>query len=121
MQSLQNRLPHPASNRIVRFTTVATDEVNYRPQRYHSNDSDSTISVTAALRDRRDEATPVIMAELKQLLDKHVWHGVRTRDLSKKQQGSIIRSSMFLQNKSPAFSTFERFKARLVAGDNQQD
>ena len=58
LQSLQNRLPQSASNRAVRFATVATDQVNHKPQRSHSNDSAITISVTAALRDRRDEATP---------------------------------------------------------------
>ena len=42
-----------------------------------------TINVTAALKDRYDEATPVIMAELKQMLDKHVFHGVHTNDLTK--------------------------------------
>ena len=40
-----------------------------------------TISVRAALRERRDETTPVIMASLKQMLDKNVWHGVHTSGL----------------------------------------
>ena len=60
------------------------------------------------------------MAELKQMLDKHVWHGVHTQDLSK-QRSAIIRSSMFLKDEYLASGTFERFKARLVAGGNQQD
>ena len=79
------------------------------------------MSVTAALRDRRDEATPVIMAELKQMLDKHVFHGVHTNDLTKTQRSDIIRSSMFLKDKYLALGAFEKFKARLVAGGNQQD
>ena len=52
-------------------------------QNYRSESSAFTISVTAALRDRRDEATPVIMAELKQMLDKHVFHGVHINDPTK--------------------------------------
>jgi Reverse transcriptase (RNA-dependent DNA polymerase) len=80
-----------------------------------------TISVTAALRDRRDEATPVIMAELQQMIDKKVWRGVHIRDLTKEQRGTIISSSMFLKDKYLASGAFERFKARLVAGGHQQD
>ena len=55
------------------------------------------------------------------MLDKQVFHGVHTRDLTKTQQSAIIRSSMFLKDKYLASDAFERFKARLVAGGNQQD
>jgi Reverse transcriptase (RNA-dependent DNA polymerase) len=80
-----------------------------------------TISVTAALRDRRDEATPVIMDELQRMLDMHVWHGVHMRDLSKKQQSEIIPSKMFLKDKYLASGVFGKVKARLVAGGHQHD
>ena len=45
---------------------------DYNDDEIDQDDHDSafTISVTAALRDRCDEAIPVIMAELKQMLDK---------------------------------------------------
>ncbi len=73
------------------------------------------------MRDRPKEALPVIEAELHQMHDKQVWYEVRMRDLTKQQRKAIIRSSMFLKDKSFASGTFENFKARLVAGGDQQD
>ena len=100
---------------------TAPPTADYDGRSHNNEDSAFTISVTAALGDRRDEATPVIMAELKQMLDKHVFHGVHPRELTKTQQSAIIRSSMFLKDKYLSSCAFENFKARLVAGGNQQD
>ena len=41
-----------------------------------------TISVKMAMRDRGEEARPVIMAELQQMVDKKVWHGMHVNNLS---------------------------------------
>ena len=60
------------------------------------------------------------MAEPKQMLDKHVWYGVQTKDLSKKQRSAIIRSSMFLKDKYLASDAFEKFRVKIVARGNQQ-
>jgi len=79
------------------------------------------MTVKSAMRDRPDEALPVIMAELKQMVEKNVWHGVHARHLSKRERKSIIRSSMFLRDKYQASGEFEKFKARIVAGGDQQD
>jgi hypothetical protein len=79
------------------------------------------ISVNAALRDRGDEARPVILAELKQMMEKHVWHGVLVSDLTQDERDKVIRCSMFLKEKFTASGEFEKLKARLVAGGDQQD
>ena len=63
----------------------------------------------------------MIEAELPQMHDKTVWHGVHLRNLTKAQKRAIIRSSMFLKDKYLASGAFEKFKARLVAGGDQQD
>jgi hypothetical protein len=79
------------------------------------------MSVKAALRDRPDDAMPVIEAEIKQMLSKKVWHGVNVHGLSDAQRRKILNSSMFLKDKYSASGVFEKFKARLVAGGNRQD
>lgn len=79
------------------------------------------ISVRAALRERGEEARTVILAELQQMVDKKVWHGIHLRNLTSEQRRAIIRSSMFLRDKFLASGAFEKYKARLVAGGDQQD
>jgi hypothetical protein len=79
------------------------------------------ISVSDALQQRPDEAKRVIEAELRQMLDKGVWTPVHVHQLDDKARRTIIRSSMFLKDKFLASGDYEKLKARLVAGGDQQD
>jgi hypothetical protein len=74
------------------------------------------ISVSAALRDRGDETRSVIMTELKQMVDKGVWHVIHIADPDSLERKAVIRSSMFLKDKFAASGAFDNMKARLMAG-----
>ena len=55
------------------------------------------------------------------MLDKKVWVPVQPSKLSSSEMSSIIRSSMFLKKKNFPNGKFEKYKARLVAGGDQQN
>jgi hypothetical protein len=55
------------------------------------------------------------------MMDKGVWHGVKLSHLTHAERKAIIRSTMFLKDKYFASGVFQKFKARLVAGGDQQD
>ena len=117
VESLSKRLSEQdcdSARRAIRW------ELERRSQ-WHDTQYAFKMSVKAAMRDRPKEALPVIEAELRQMHDKTVWHGVHMRNLTKAQRRAIIRSSMFLKDKYFASGAFEKFKARLVAGGDQQD
>jgi Reverse transcriptase (RNA-dependent DNA polymerase) len=79
------------------------------------------ITVREAIRTRSEEAERVIMKELSQMITKRVWTPVDGKRLTAEERARIIRSSMFLKEKYLATGEFEKLKARLVAGGNQQD
>ena len=79
------------------------------------------ITVKQALKTRGEEAEKVIMKELSQMVDKRVWRPVHVHRLSAQDRGRIIRSQMFLKEKYLPTGQFEKLKARLVAGGNEQD
>ena len=79
------------------------------------------ITVREAIRTRGTEAESVIMKELSQMITKKVWTPVDGRSLTAEQRNGVIRSSMFLKEKFFATGEFEKLKARLVAGGDQQD
>ena len=79
------------------------------------------ITVKNALKTRGEEAERVIIKELKQMLDKKVWRPVMISSLSSIERSRIIRSQMFLKEKYFPTGEYEKLKARLVAGGDQQD
>ena len=115
----------PAGVLLARYQGDA-DRAEIRRQlllRHHWRDAAFVfkIAVRAALRERGEEARAVIMAELRQMVHKKVWHGVHMASLTPAERRAVIRSSMFLKDKFLASGAFEKFKARLVAGGDQQD
>jgi hypothetical protein len=81
------------------------------------------IAVKEALRTRGLEARRVVLKELKQMIEKKVWKAVHRRTLTAAANGAVIRSSMFLKKRAERACSgeFEKLKARLVAGGDQQD
>jgi Reverse transcriptase (RNA-dependent DNA polymerase) len=61
------------------------------------------------------------MKELQQMLTLKIIKPVHIASLSVDQRRSVIRSSMFLKAKYFLDGTFDKLKARLVAGGDQQD
>jgi acyl-CoA synthetase (AMP-forming)/AMP-acid ligase II len=102
---------------------VAPVVLPQRPHAFHNPPQPRVlhISVKAALREYPVPAMHAITSELKQMLSKKVWTPVDSRKLTVDQRRSIIRSSMFIKEKFDANGVFEKLKARLVAGGDQQE
>jgi hypothetical protein len=85
--------------------------------------SSANISVSDALRTKGVEAKRVILKELKQMIDRKVFRPLMRSGLDGPERRSTIRSSMFLKAKYHPDGTFDKLKARLVAGGggDQQD
>jgi hypothetical protein len=79
------------------------------------------LSVKKAMSQFGDKAKDAVRKELKQMIDKRVWHPVKIKTLTLQQRKAIIRSSMFLKEKYDSTGKFEKLKARLVANGNMQD
>ena len=117
-----------ATNLSVRTTVTggtsilhSIEEVLKRHRIEMGKSDTSNISVREALRNRGDEAKRVIVQELKQMLDKKVWVPVLGSKLTASQRSAIIRSSMFIKRKNNPDGSFQKLKARLVAGGDQQN
>ena len=98
------------------FTLMTQDPHSSGPHEYCLN-----LSPTQALKKNPEEAAKSIYAEISQLDDKLVFHPIDPKNLTVQARKSAIRSSMFLKEKFAPDGTFEKLKARLVAGGNLQD
>ena len=79
------------------------------------------LTVKQAVSKLGDRATKAIIKEMNQMLEKRVFHPVYLSDMSREQIRNIICCSMFLKEKYRPDGSFEKVKARLVAGGHQQD
>jgi len=76
------------------------------------------VSVKAAFRQHGKDALHSMYAELEQMEQKKVWRPIQLSEV--RQDERIIHTSMFFKEKFLASGAFEKLKARLVAGGNEQ-
>jgi hypothetical protein len=79
------------------------------------------ISVKKAVQQYGDRAGAVIRDEMQNMLTREVWHPVLRSNLTGAQAKAIIRSSMFIKEKLTPQGVFDKLKARIVGGGDQQD
>jgi hypothetical protein len=63
----------------------------------------------------------VVEKEIKQMFDKKVFKPVRYKGIPLAYRGKTIRTFMFIKEKYKPDGTFDKMKARLVVGGNEQD
>ena len=76
------------------------------------------IGYRRAIKEHGSAAKQAIVSELKQLLAKRVFHGVK---IPRGKGTKILRSSMFLKVKLKPNGDFDKLKARMVADGSTQD
>jgi hypothetical protein len=79
------------------------------------------ISVQKAMKTNTESTLNAVEVEIKQMLDKKVFKPVRNKEIPLAYRGKTIRTFMFMKEKYKPDGTFDKMKACLVAGGNQQD
>jgi hypothetical protein len=114
-------LTAPEEKKVTLTTSALESILQHLREEVSDPDANANVSVRNALKTRGKEAREVIDKELQQMLDKRVWTPIMRSDLTEGQRASVIRSSMFLKRKTNPDGSFNKYKARLVAGGDQQD
>ena len=79
------------------------------------------VSMNRGLRQWGTIAKESLTAEVKQLHDKGTFEPQNWNDMSPADKRSVIRCSLFFKEKLDTAGKFDKLKARLVAGGNEQD
>ena len=79
------------------------------------------LTVRQAIRDMPLPAINALLKEIQGFVDIQAFHPVDVSKLTLKQKRSIIRSSIFLKEKFLADGTFDKLRARVVAGGDMQE
>jgi hypothetical protein len=79
------------------------------------------ITATKALKSHGREAISAMLMEIQQMISKNVFKPVNVNNLTAEERKSIIITSMFLKEKHKPDGSFDKLKARLVAGGHMQD
>jgi hypothetical protein len=79
------------------------------------------VSIKKATEIFGDRGTEAIKNEISHMIQKDVFEGIHTKDLSAEETKGIINSHMFIKMKYKPDGSEDKVKARLVAGGNRQD
>eukprot|EP01033_Poteriospumella_lacustris_P012998 gene12998-9295_t len=126
--TVEGTTPSPASNTEPRDTSrysLRQRENLKTPRRFINNvvvKHALNLTVKTAISQYGKDAEEAIRQELKQLLDRGVWIPIHARkDAIKSKHTKPLSCSMFLKEKFRADGTFDKMKARLVAGGHLTD
>ena len=79
------------------------------------------MTIDKAIEKVGDEAIDAVIKEMLMIIDeKQAIESIKIEDLSNEEKKRIIPSKMFLKEKFMADGTFDKLKARLVAGGHMQ-
>ena len=91
------------------FQTLQTEERCYN------------LTVSDSLQLHGDSAVAALVGECRNLMQKSTFRSMHLFDMTGEERKSIIRSKTFIREKTRADGSFDKLKARLVAGGHQQD
>ena len=105
--------PRPRKRSVIDYSALAG--INRRKVQSYK------LTVRRALREMKEPALAALFKEIKGFIDIKAFEPRDWRALSTKQKRSVIRSSIFLKSKFLADGSFDKLKARLVAGGDMQE